>query len=142
MAEIGQGIETLIYNKDNVAALAAVTPVRPSCRDIFSLRKETCPSPPLPLETMILALSINMKYSPAGIENYVHKQKAPGENCSFLPGALIVSKIDLAQKLYRSVIGNLLMLLLPAPQPRLPLQDVRKLSCGTYRSARNEGCRL
>ena len=35
MAEIGQGIETLIYNKDNVAALAAVTPVRPSCRDIF-----------------------------------------------------------------------------------------------------------
>ena len=65
-------------------------------------------------------------------------QKAPGENYSFLPGALIVSKIDSGTKPYLAAD----LIIPPAPQPQLPLQGERKLSYGTCRSARNEGCRL
>ena len=35
MAEIREGVEALVHNKDDITALAAVTAVRTACRDIF-----------------------------------------------------------------------------------------------------------
>ena len=52
----------------------------------FSLRNETCPSPPFPLCTVILALSTNICLLRCS------KKTAPGRTC--LPGTLVVKRLD------------------------------------------------
>lgn len=59
IAKIEQRAHAFISNDDDITAAASVTSVRSACGDIFSLRKEIAPSPPLPALTKIFTRSIN-----------------------------------------------------------------------------------
>ena len=183
MAEVGEGVETLIHYKNDVAALAAVSSVRAACGDILFpaerdmtvaalaagnnnsgfiykhelhscryLRSRPPQRPGLPgLRRSCIKIYLSCQY----LEFYYNRQSAgrciQARRCFFCrytessgrkqPFSARSSHCFENQFGTKALpCGNYFML--PAPQPQLPLQDVRKLSCGTCRSARNEGCRL